>query len=159
MWHLPIGMHHYSTQFCGHVAHELLKIQYFAEKDETHKQALMWVLAFYLKDAVSNEKQAREFGCKQQNHLSKTNRKSKMEEVVKSSNIPFCSFDIFDITTGILCSAPPWGDKWNQTELQRNHKHRQRRRHSKATNFSVSPSANDVSSILTRKWSITLVQT
>lgn len=23
------------------------------------------------------------------------------------SNLPFCSFDIFDITTGILCSAPP----------------------------------------------------
>lgn len=64
----------------------------------------------------------------EKNHLSKTNKKSKMEEVVKSNNIPFCSFDIFDITTGILCSAPPCTDKLNHTELQRHHKHRLRRK-------------------------------
>ncbi len=71
MWHLPIERHDYSTQFYGHVAHGLLKIQYFAEWDEMRKGALMRVLAFYLKDAVSDEKQPREFSWKQKNHLSK----------------------------------------------------------------------------------------
>lgn len=68
---------------------------------------------FYLKDAVSDEQQAREFSWeRKKKHVSKTNTESKMKVKKKThthnkNNIPFCSFDIFDITTGILCSAPP----------------------------------------------------
>lgn len=66
--------------------------------------------ASHLQDAVSDEEQAGELGWGRGREVS-----AEGSDVIPvltetgggGSNLPFCSFDIFDITTGILCSAPP----------------------------------------------------
>lgn len=64
----------------------------------------------------------------QNRRVALTQTKSRRETTgsEESDIIPFCSFDIFDITTGILCSAPPWRDKSNRIGLGRYHKWRAR---------------------------------
>lgn len=114
-------------------------------------------MAFYLKDAVSNEKQPREFSWKGKkvnniNYYKKTNEGNGWsgKSFPKVNNIPFCSFDILDITTGMLCSAPPWGGN-TITRRPRNTP-----RQLDCQRVPVSDSCN---LSLTRKWSITLVRT
>lgn len=53
----------------------------------------------------SPESSAANQKCKPINNLLFSSTKG--EELINSS-LPFCSFDILDITTGILCSAPPY---------------------------------------------------
>lgn len=59
--------------------------------------------------------------------LTQTNkRRGKMTGSGEKKPWPFCSFDIFDITTGILCSAPPYREKSKRIGLRRYHKWRTR---------------------------------
>lgn len=61
----------------------------------------------YLKDTIADEKQPRQFSWRQKTTWA-GDGKQELFKYCKRDTVPFCSLDIFDITTGILCSAPPY---------------------------------------------------